>query len=116
MKTAAFSLVSTLLFFSPCVLGHGYVSNLEVNGVSAFKGDEPTEDGDATAPSVVRRISTIDPVKGASNAFLNCGQNAAAAALVAPTNAGDPLTFSWEAGGGEGVSNSPLFASLAIIN
>lgn len=116
MKTAAFSLVSVLLFFSPCVLGHGYVAILEVNGVSSFKGDEPTEDGDPTAPSAIRRISTIDPVKGASNAYLNCGQNATAAALVAPTNAGDPLTFSWEAGGGEGVSNLSLFACLAIVN
>ncbi|KAF7966064.1 hypothetical protein HWV62_39762 [Athelia sp. TMB] len=111
------TLVTTLLFLAPCALGHGYVSVLGVAGTSyaAFNGDEPTEDGHATAPSVVRRISTIDPVKGANNPFLNCGQNATAAALVAPTAAGDALTFNWEAGGGEGWPHDmgPLMFYLA---
>ena len=113
MKTH-FPVALTFLFLAPCVLGHGYVSVLDVEGTSyaSFNGDEPTEDGQATQPSVIRRISTIDPVKGASNPFLNCGQNATAAALVAPTQAGDALALHWEAGGGQGVSS--LCSSLGV--
>lgn len=109
------ALVATLLFFVPAVIGHGYVSILGVDGTSSFNGDEPTEDGQSTQPSAIRRISKIDPVKGASNPFVNCGQNATAATLVAPTNAGDSLTFQWEAGGGEGVSDMRLSTYPVIV-
>ncbi|KAF7966168.1 hypothetical protein HWV62_39760 [Athelia sp. TMB] len=116
MKTH-FPVALTFLFLVPCVFGHGYVSVLDVEGTSyaSFNGDEPTEDGQATQPSVIRRISTIDPVKGASNPFLNCGQNATVAALVAPTQAGDALALHWEAGGGQGWPHNigPLMFYLA---
>jgi hypothetical protein len=111
-KCSAFTIemktITTLFFvqafvFAPYVSAHGYVSVLAVDG-TPYKGQEPTEDGQSNIPSVVRRISTIDPVKGASNPFLNCGQNATSASLVSPTNPGSALTFQWEAGGGEGVS------------
>lgn len=104
------SLLTPLLLLVAHVAAHGYVAILGVDG-TPFDGDEPTEDGEPTKPSVIRRISTIDPVKGAANPFLNCGQNATAAALIAPTSAGDALTFTWEAGGGEGVSSPPARAS-----
>ena len=97
------ALLLPLVVFFPYVEAHGYVSKLGVDG-TPYTGQEPTEDGQPTDPSVVRRISTIDPVKGANNSFLNCGQNGTVASLVAPTNAGSALTFQWEAGGGEGVS------------
>jgi predicted carbohydrate-binding protein with CBM5 and CBM33 domain len=102
MKTIS-SLVLPLLVFASCVAAHGYVSILSVDGTQ-YNGQEPTEDGQPTNPSVVRRISTINPVKGANNPFVNCGQSASAASLVAPANPGSTLTFQWEAGGGEGVS------------
>lgn len=98
MKTI--SALFFLLAFVPYVVAHGYVSILSVDGTQ-YDGQEPTEDGQPTTPSVVRRISIIDPVKGASNPFLNCGQNATAASLIASTNPGSKLTFQWEAGGGE---------------
>ena len=49
-------LPSTLLFV-PLVAAHGYVSVLGVDG-TPYDGQEPTEDGQATTPSVIRRIST----------------------------------------------------------
>jgi hypothetical protein len=108
MKTTAVLLLLRALVFASYVSAHGYVSVLSVDG-TPYKGQEPTEDGQSNVPSVVRRISTIDPVKGTSNPFLNCGQNATAASLVAPTNPGSALTFQWEAGGGEGVSRAECF-------
>jgi hypothetical protein len=113
MWTVSALLLSLVVFF-PYVEAHGYVSKLGVDG-TPYTGQEPTEDGQPTDPSVVRRISTIDPVKGANNSFLNCGQNGTVASLVAPTNAGSALTFQWEAGGGEGWPHNtgPLMFYLA---
>ena len=113
MKTIA--LLLQVLVFAPYVAAHGYVSVLGVDG-TPYKGQEPTEDGQSNVPSVVRRISTIDPVKGASNPSLNCGQNATAGSLVASTNPGSALTFQWEAGGGEGVSLTVYFAWLLTFS
>lgn len=103
-----------LLVFIPYVTAHGYVSILSVDGTQ-YNGQEPTEDGQPTNPAVIRRISVINPVKGASNPFLNCGQNATAASLIAPTNPGSSLTFQWEAGGGQGWPHNtgPLMFYLA---
>jgi len=103
-----------ILLFVPFVAAHGYISILGIDG-TPYNGQEPTEDGQPTNPSVVRRISTIDPVKGANNSFLNCGQNGTAASLVASANPGSSLTFQWEAGGGEGWPHNtgPLMFYLA---
>ena len=62
----------------------------------------PTED------SPIRLIDDIDPVKGASNPNLSCGQNAQNAALVVPANPGSQVAFSWSGGGGGNVSLSHL--------
>lgn len=40
-------------------------------------------------------ISTIDPVKGANNSNLFCGQNAQVAAYTAPAKPGSNVTFQW---------------------
>jgi len=63
MKTISVLILLQALMFAPYVSAHGYVSVLAVDG-TPNKGQEPTEDGQSNAPSVVRRISTIDPVKG----------------------------------------------------
>lgn len=86
---------STLLIFPllvpAYVSAHGFVWKLGVNS-QTYTGNIP----DATpAPSVIREITTQDPVKGASNPFLTCGQNSTAGSLVADVNPGDALTFDW---------------------
>jgi len=93
---AASSIILPILAFISYVSAHGYVSILTVDG-KAYTGNIPTENGEPTNPSVVRRISTIDPVKGATNPFVNCGQNATAASLIANANPGSALTFKWVA-------------------
>ena len=49
----------------------------------------------ATPTSVIREITTRDPVKGASKPSLICGQNSIAGSLVANVHPGDAVTFDW---------------------
>ncbi|KAE9390573.1 hypothetical protein BT96DRAFT_865488 [Gymnopus androsaceus JB14] len=97
-------LISLIVTFSLCsyVSGHGYVAKLIVNGQS-YSGNAP---GAQATPSVIRQISDISPVKGATNPDLNCGLSAQLAADVATVNAGDSLAFDWR-GGSDGDSNWP---------
>jgi len=95
MKTTS-AFILSLFTLIPCVAAHGYVSTFTVDG-KAYTGNAPTENGEPTNPSVIRRISKIDPVKGATNPFVNCGNNATPASLVANANPGSALTFKWEA-------------------
>lgn len=73
------------------VSAHGYVKSVSVNGQS-YPGNAP---GAATNPSVIFGISTIDPVKGATNVDLTCGQNASPASNVADAMPGDTITIQW---------------------
>ncbi|KXN85895.1 Cellulose-growth-specific protein [Leucoagaricus sp. SymC.cos] len=73
---------------------HGYVATLTVAG-KAYKGDVP---GGAKDPSVIRQVSDVSPVKGATNPDINCGLNASPAQNVADANPGDQLTFDWRGG------------------
>ncbi|KZT68495.1 lytic polysaccharide monooxygenase, partial [Daedalea quercina L-15889] len=80
------------------VSAHGYVSKIVIDGV-AYAGNEP---GDDTGASPIRMISTIDPVKGANNSYLNCGQEAQVAAYTAPAKPGSNVTFQWSGAPGGG--------------
>jgi len=70
---------------------HGFVWKLGVN-TQTYTGNVPGATG---TPSVIQAISTQDPVKGANNPSLTCGQNATAGSLVADVNPGDSVTFDW---------------------
>lgn len=61
----------------------------------------------AQGSSPIRMISTIDPVKGASNSNLFCGQSAQVAAYTAPAKSGSNVTVQWSGapGGGSNVSS-----------
>lgn len=52
-------------------------------------------------------ISTIDPVKGANNSNIFCGQSAQVAAFTAPAKPGSNVTLQWSGapGGGDNVRN-----------
>jgi len=96
MKTLA-AIVLSALTFLPSVSAHGFVKTLVIDGKS-YQGNVPNA---SPSPSVIRQISTIDPVKGASNPNLNCGQTAQKASLVADAQPGSALQFFWAAGGGQ---------------
>ena len=83
---------------------------------------QPLPTGDPGRPDFTKNssacplISTIDPVKGANNSFLNCGQNATVASNVASVNPGSSLTFQWEAGGGEDVSSTGSYFMCLLVS
>ena len=89
------------LSFLPRVRAHGYIAQVTIDG-KVYSGNVPNAQ---PTPSIVRQINTIDPVKGASNPYLNCGQDAQFAALVADANPGSQLQFLWKDGDGTNVSH-----------
>ncbi|KAI0338705.1 glycoside hydrolase family 61 protein [Trametopsis cervina] len=96
MKTFTALAVSALAVL-PYVSAHGFVNQLVIDG-KTYAGNVPNA---SPKPSVIRQITDISPVKGASNKDLNCGINAKPASLVADAQAGSDLEFSWLAGGGQ---------------
>ncbi|EIN03477.1 hypothetical protein PUNSTDRAFT_94036 [Punctularia strigosozonata HHB-11173 SS5] len=99
-------LTSTLLTLSALlaalapvpVSAHGYVRKVAIDG-HFYAGNSPNNETIVASP--IRRIDDPSPIKGAANAAVNCGKNAAIAPVVAPANPGSMLTFDW-AGGDDG--------------
>ncbi|KAF8839801.1 hypothetical protein BDN67DRAFT_969554 [Paxillus ammoniavirescens] len=90
------SLSLALLALLPQVQAHGYVAQVAIDG-KVYIGNVPNAQ---PTPSIVRQINDVSPVKGASNPYLNCGQDAQNAALVANANPGSQLNFWWKGGDG----------------
>ncbi|KAJ3712960.1 glycosyl hydrolase family 61-domain-containing protein [Lentinula raphanica] len=88
--------VSLISVFSSLSLvsAHGYLAQLIING-KAYPGNVP---GATPTSSVIRQVSDISPVKGATNPDLNCGLSAQFAADVADANPGDAFQFDWRGG------------------
>ncbi|KAH0826364.1 glycoside hydrolase family 61 protein [Lanmaoa asiatica] len=92
----------THLLFVPFIVGllpilvsaHGYIASVTIDGQS-YPGNVP---GGTTNPSIIRQISTISPVQGASNPSINCGMNATLAANVANANPGSQIQVHWVGG------------------
>ncbi|KAI8995251.1 glycosyl hydrolase family 61-domain-containing protein [Trametes punicea] len=95
MHTVSLLLVS-LFIALPYVTAHGYLKSVGIDG-QTYQGNVPNH---PTGDSPIRLIDDIDPVKGASNPNLSCGQNAQKAALVVPANPGSTVTFAWASGNG----------------
>ncbi|KAI5115985.1 hypothetical protein M0805_004642 [Coniferiporia weirii] len=94
MKSTLFGI--SLLSALPFVAAHGYLRQITING-TIHKGDVPQG---AENNSAIRLIDSVDPVKGATNRAVNCGQDAKIAALVANANPGTNVTFDWAGGDG----------------
>jgi hypothetical protein len=75
---------------------HGFVASISIDGKN-YDGASP-KNSPSNVQSVIRQISTIDPVKGATNADVNCGPGAVASALVANANPGSTIDFLWTDG------------------
>lgn len=54
-------------------------------------------------------IDDVSPVKGATNKYLSCGQNAQKASTVATASPGSKVSFKWSAitGGNVSLSSQP---------
>ncbi|KAH8105242.1 glycosyl hydrolase family 61-domain-containing protein, partial [Cristinia sonorae] len=85
------TLVVSVLAALPYVAAHGFVSQVKIDGKS-YKGRTP---GSNNADSVIRTISSQNPIKGAHNPAVNCGTNAKRANLIADANPGSRLEFFW---------------------
>ncbi|KAI0364624.1 hypothetical protein BV20DRAFT_826028 [Pilatotrama ljubarskyi] len=93
---AATTFVLSLLAVVPFVSAHGYVSQVTVDG-KTYKGNTPNSN---SVKSPIRMINDVSPVKGASNKYLSCGQNAQKAATVATAKPGSKVSFQWVNGNG----------------
>lgn len=102
----------TPLLAAALVSAHGYVSLVTIDS-KRFTGNVPNGQ---TKPSIVRQINDVSPVKGASNPFLNCGQNAQIASDVATANPGSAVTFSWNGGDGSNVSSCLFQIGIILIS
>lgn len=96
MSYCSYQFSLTLLALLPLVSGHGYVAQVSIDGKDYY-GNLPNAN---PVPSIVRQINDVSPVKGASNPYLNCGQDAQLASLVANANPSSQLQFWWKGGDG----------------
>ncbi|KAJ7457267.1 glycoside hydrolase family 61 protein [Mycena galericulata] len=78
----------------PCVSAHGFVHKVWI-GTETFLGNTPNAE---PTSSIVRQINTVDPVKGANNSFLNCGQDAQLASNITEADPGQEMSFLWTGG------------------
>lgn len=107
-----------ILALLPSVSAHGYVSKVVIDG-KTYTGPFPSDAAGAAnnAPSPIRQIADIGPVKGASNPDINCGLSAQLASLVVPANPGSSMEFYWGNPSGGNVSRTSHLtpASFAYI-
>ncbi|TFK48010.1 hypothetical protein OE88DRAFT_1635457 [Heliocybe sulcata] len=95
--TTTTTLLLSLLAAVPYASAHGFVSQVVVNG-QTYQGNTP---GGSTDASPIRQISTISPVKGATNKDMFCGADAQVASVVASADPGSKVTFTWSGGAGQ---------------
>ncbi|KAF8728398.1 hypothetical protein AX14_006699 [Amanita brunnescens Koide BX004] len=87
--------IFALLLSASYVAAHGFLYQVIIDGTT-YQGNQPA--ASPTAPSIIREISTISPVKGANNSNLNCGQDAQPASLVGNAMPGSTVSFNWKGG------------------
>ncbi|KAJ7111171.1 glycoside hydrolase family 61 protein [Mycena crocata] len=78
----------------PYVSAHGFVHKVWI-GTETFLGNTPQAE---PTSSIVRQVSKVDPVKGANNPSVNCGNDAQLATDITDANPGDKMSFLWTGG------------------
>ena len=107
-----------ILAILPSVAAHGYVKKVVIDGTS-YTGPLPADAAGASsnAPSPIRQIGDIGPVKGATNPDINCGLSAQLASLVVPANPGSNFAFYWGNPSGGNVSpTSPPYSCFLCLH
>ncbi|KAJ8590497.1 hypothetical protein M405DRAFT_160759 [Rhizopogon salebrosus TDB-379] len=95
--------VLSALVIPTLVSAHGYLQQVTIDG-TVYMGNDLNVG--TPAASIIRLVSTNSPVKGTSNPYLNCGQDAQFASQVGNANPGSQLQLLW-VGGTDGSSNWP---------
>ncbi|KAJ3525159.1 hypothetical protein NMY22_g10693 [Coprinellus aureogranulatus] len=94
MLSSTFLLVPLAL--ASYVSAHGFVYQITANG-QTFTGAQPSGQR-SNRKSVIRQVTKQDPIYGANNPAVNCGNGGGfSASDVASVNAGDVLKFDWRA-------------------
>lgn len=94
-----------LLPFLTLVSAHGYVSEVLINSKS-YKANPV---GQTSKDSVIRSVTSQDPMYGADNNGLACGPGSKPAKSMASINPGDEISFAWNGADG---SHVRLLSSL----
>lgn len=96
------------LLLASYVSAHGFVHQFSVNG-KTYTGARPGGQRNKAA-SPIRQITSPNPIYGATNTAVNCGNGGGfVASEAAPVNPGDTLKFDWR---GQDLSRVRSFASL----
>ncbi|THU94373.1 hypothetical protein K435DRAFT_668588 [Dendrothele bispora CBS 962.96] len=96
------------------VSAHGWVQSITVGG-KTYDGPKPTENSNGASPdSAIRQISNVNPVKGADNKNLACGQDATPATQMADAKSGDKVQIQWTSAGSNWIHNvGPMLTYMA---
>ncbi|GJE95949.1 glycoside hydrolase family 61 protein [Phanerochaete sordida] len=97
MKSFTLAAFATALALVPYAAAHGSVAKITIDGKD-YAG--PGVGKGALKGSPIRAISEVDPVKGATNPNLACGQSAALADTTVPANSGSTVELHWVNGNG----------------
>lgn len=97
MKSFTLAIFATALALAPYVAAHGSVHKITIDGKD-YTG--PAVGKGPLKGSPIRAISEVDPVKGATNPNLACGQSAQLADTNAPANPGSTIELFWMNGNG----------------
>ncbi|TFK65942.1 hypothetical protein BDN72DRAFT_844925 [Pluteus cervinus] len=107
MKTSLFAPLLAAAYAS----AHGFVPRITIDG-QTYQGDSI---GGPNTPSVIRQVTAQDPIYGATNANINCGNGATIAANSANANPGSQINFFWTAedGGNWPHDTGPMLTYMA---
>lgn len=92
--------IPILLSVASIVSAHGYINRVKING-EEFKNNAI---GSNSKDSILRSVTSQDPMKGADSKDLSCGNGSKPGKLMADINPGDDIEFSWVAADGSPVS------------
>jgi hypothetical protein len=106
-----------ILALLPPVAAHGYVTKVVIDGTT-YTGPLPADAAGAAnnAPSPIRQIADIGPVKGATNPDINCGLSAQLASQVVSANPGSSMEFYWGNPSGGNVSRTSHLARASFAH
>jgi len=95
------------------VSAHGTITLVNIDGTT-YAGPQPATNG-GPGKSIVRQLSDLGPVKGASNPDLACGLGAhSPAALVAPAKPGSTVELQWMGAAGPWIHEvGPMLTYMA---
>lgn len=101
--------IASLALLAPSVIAHGWLSTISIDGTT-YTG--PSPDDAPTKDTVIRQVSDVSPVKGATNPDMVCGLSASLANKQATAQPGSQIDFLWVSRGPQNVRRRSLVQLL----